>query len=149
MKIVSKSESATVEAGRKLGRRLEEPRIILLCGELGAGKTAFTRGLATGLGLADASLVHSPTFSLINQYAIRSGTLYHIDLYRLDHSRDFYSIGLDELLDGDRFVVIEWAEKLTWSAPNPLRVTFEVVSDTERLIRIEEGIEEEKSRIDG
>ena len=58
MKIVSKSESATVEAGRKLGRRLEEPRIILLCGELGAGKTAFTRGLATGLGLADASLVH-------------------------------------------------------------------------------------------
>lgn len=145
MKIVSQSESATVEAGRELARQLEGPRVVLLYGELGAGKTAFTRGLATGLGLGDASRVHSPTFSLINQYAIRDGTLYHIDLYRLDRSRDFYSIGLDELLEGDRFVVIEWAEKLTWPIPNALRVTFEVVSDTERAIVIDNCIEDEKS----
>ncbi len=138
MKIVSQSESATVQAGRELAERLETPRIILLSGELGAGKTAFTRGLATGLGLEDPSLVHSPTFSLINQYAIASGTLYHIDLYRLESSRDFFSIGLEELLDKECFIVIEWAEKLPWPIPAPLRITFEVVSESERLIRIDE-----------
>ncbi len=145
MKIVSKSEAATMEAGRKLAGRLEGPRVVLLCGELGAGKTAFTRGLASGLGLADSTQVHSPTFSLINQYGIRDGTLYHIDLYRLDRNRDYYSIGLDELLDGEKFVVIEWAEKLNWPIPNPLHVTFEVVSDTERVIVIDNGMEEEES----
>ena len=102
MKFVTHSESETEEVGRKLGQGLTEPRIILLTGRLGAGKTAFTRGLACGLGLEDPSQVHSPTFSLINQYPIRSCTLYHIDLYRLDGNRDFYSIGLEELVDGEQ-----------------------------------------------
>lgn len=138
MNVLSTSEAETEQAGRELAARLEGTRVILLSGELGAGKTAFTRGLALGLGLDDPTLVHSPTFSLINQYALGADTLYHIDLYRLESSRDFYSIGLDELLDGDRFVVVEWAEKLSWPVPHALRITFEVVSETERRIRIEE-----------
>ena len=145
MKFVTHSESETEEVGRKLGQGLTEPRIILLTGRLGAGKTAFTRGLACGLGLEDPSQVHSPTFSLINQYPIRSRTLYHIDLYRLDGNRDFYSIGLEELVDGEKFVVIEWAEKLVWRIPDPLRITLEVLSDFERLIRIDDLTVEEKN----
>ena len=96
---VTRSASETEELGTKIGACLEQPALILLRGDLGVGKTTFTRGLAHGLGLKDASLVHSPTYTLINYYYASTGTIYHVDLYRLDSPRDILSTGLEEILD--------------------------------------------------
>lgn len=118
----SRSEEETEAFGRRLAQGLEPPLVILLEGELGSGKTVLTRGLAAGFGLEDPSLVHSPTFTLVNQYPGRAGILYHIDLYRLDTLKDLYSIGLEEILASDGVVIIEWGEKLSLEVSNPLRI---------------------------
>lgn len=131
MEFHTRSENETFEVGVRLAGLLERPRVILLIGELGAGKTALTRGLASGLGLRDNGLVHSPTFSLVNQYEIEGSILYHIDLYRLEGSRDFYSIGLQEILEGPAFVVIEWADRLHWRVPDPVEIRIEVDEETD------------------
>ncbi len=115
---LSKSETETFETGQRIGQRIVKPTTILLFGGLGAGKTVLTRGIAAGLGVADPSSVHSPSFTLVNQYPSSRGMLVHIDLYRLETTRDLYSIGIEEFLDGDSIVVIEWAEKLPFDIPD-------------------------------
>ena len=93
----SLSEEDTLALGRKIGKELKLPVVVLLFGDLGAGKTVLTRGIAEGLGLRDSSLVHSPTFSLVNEYQTLSCGIRHIDLYRLDSLQDQYSIGFSLL----------------------------------------------------
>ena len=95
--------------GRALGSTLRRGDVLGLCGDLGAGKTHFVKGLAAALG-ADAD-VTSPTFTLIHEYIGGRLPLYHFDFYRLDDEDDALKIGLDEYLDGDGVCVIEWADK--------------------------------------
>ncbi len=136
----SKSEQETLQIGEKLGRKLHPPRVILLYGELGSGKTVLVRGLAKGLGMQDPTLVHSPSFTLVNQYAGKESTIYHIDFYRLEGPRDLFSIGLEEILATPSIVIIEWAEKLLLEPENPLKIRIRPNSspDTRRL-EIEDG----------
>ena len=110
-KTLTASEEETQLLARRFGESLEGPTVILLYGDLGAGKTTFTRGLVTGLGVEDPAVVRSPTFTLVNVYRGRLA-VYHVDLYRVDRLRDLETIGVADLLAEDAFVVVEWAEKL-------------------------------------
>ncbi len=109
--VYSLSEEETVEMGRSLAQRLRGGELILLDGDLGMGKTAFTRGLAAGLGVAPED-VNSPSFTLVQEYLGGRLELFHIDLYRLDDPEDFASLGLEEILASGAVVVVEWGEKL-------------------------------------
>ena len=139
LKVISNSEQSTLEAGQRLAEGISEPTVILLFGELGAGKTLLTKGIAKGLGVKDISLIHSPSFSLVNEYSMPHHTIFHIDLYRLDTLKDHYSIGLDEILDSGEYVVIEWAEKNLLPVTNPVRVTISVIENDAREIVIDQG----------
>lgn len=110
--VLSKSESETFELARELAEGLAMPAHILLYGELGAGKTTFTKGLAAGLGLEDINDVSSPTFTLINEYA-GSVPIYHVDLYRIE-GVELHSLGLEDMFDKPAAaVIVEWADRLT------------------------------------
>ncbi len=138
----SSSEEETRSIGLKLGEMLQPPRVVLLSGELGAGKTVLTQAMAAGLEVEDLSLVRSPSFTLINEYPSARGRVYHVDLYRLEGADDFHSIGLEEILDREAVVIIEWGEKLDLPVDDPVRVRILVdpVSD-ERLLEIDIGQE--------
>ena len=107
--ITTSSLDETRRLGERLGRLLKEGDIICLHGELGAGKTSFTQGIAKGMGVAKA-FITSPTFVIANEYKGRLA-LYHIDLYRLNNIAEIEDIGLSEYLKGEAVTVIEWAEK--------------------------------------
>ena len=111
--LVSRAPEETFEAGRRVGERLAGGEILLLSGTLGAGKTVFVKGLATGLGL-DAAEVSSPSFTLVNRHGEGRLVLYHLDLYRLAEGPvAAHAVELEELLAEERAViVIEWAERL-------------------------------------
>jgi len=108
--ITTHSEAETAAAARELGATLVAGDVVLLFGDLGAGKTAFVRGLAEGLGL-DHREVTSPTFTLVQEYRGGRLPLVHVDLYRLDDTREIDDLGLEEL-GADGVLAIEWAEKL-------------------------------------
>jgi tRNA threonylcarbamoyladenosine biosynthesis protein TsaE len=132
------NEQQTLELRRKIGRSLVLPAVVLLKGCLGAGKTALTRGIVSGFGEQELSdtIVHSPTFSLVNQYDFPKGRIYHIDLYRLDTLQDQYSIGLEELLYEDALIIIEWSEKLLIPMNAAITIELEVEPDDHRQITI-------------
>ena len=121
MNLTTHSEQETVDFARAFAGRLHPGSVVLLVGDLGAGKTAFVRGLALGLGL-DPDAVSSPTFTLIQEYRGHP-TLYHVDLYRLQ-GREVDDLGLDELAAGDSIVAIEWAEKLADTPAGAIEVRF-------------------------
>jgi len=133
LEILSASEEETSAAGETFGRSLHAGAVILLHGELGAGKTAFVRGLARGLE-ASADDVSSPTFTLIQEYRGRM-LLHHVDLYRLE-PREVDDLGLDDLLTGDAVVAIEWAERWHHRPADAIEVTIEDAGDDRRRIRI-------------
>ena len=103
------NQSETESAGESLGRTLRAGEVVLLFGDLGAGKTAFVRGLARGVG-ADPEEVSSPTFTIVQEYPGTSATLYHVDLYRLEPD-EIDDLGLEDLVAGEGIVAIEWAER--------------------------------------
>jgi tRNA threonylcarbamoyladenosine biosynthesis protein TsaE len=127
-------EEETVTAGDKFGRTLAPGAVVLLYGQLGAGKTAFVRGLARGVGAAGDE-VSSPTFTIIQEYAGPSVTLYHVDLYRLDPP-EVDDLGLEELVGGDGIVAIEWADRWRGRPDDAIEVTIEDRGDDRREIRI-------------
>ena len=131
--IVSSSEADTVAAGERLGRRLPPGAVVLLFGDLGAGKTAFVRGLARGLGVSDDE-VTSPTFTLVQEYRGRT-TLHHVDLYRLEPA-EVADLGLDELTSGDAVVAIEWAERWHDAPAGAWEVRLSHDGDQQRRIEI-------------
>ncbi len=134
--LITTSEEETFRSGEEIASQWTSPQIVLLKGDLGAGKTVLTRGFCSALGLEDLSLVHSPTFSLVNQYETAAGLLYHIDLYRLDSSKEQYSIGLDEILGEPAFVVIEWSEKLRIPVSDFLLIDIKVNPDDSRELSL-------------
>jgi tRNA threonylcarbamoyladenosine biosynthesis protein TsaE len=111
----TKSSAGTVAVGRKLVDLLAPPRLMILSGDLGAGKTTLVKGIATALGAADPDEVTSPTFNLIHEYTGKLGDrlikLLHLDLYRLDAERQLDNLGIEELLTPDALVLVEWGEK--------------------------------------
>jgi tRNA threonylcarbamoyladenosine biosynthesis protein TsaE len=131
------AESETGDLAAALAARFRGGEVVLLCGELGTGKTTFVRGLARGLG-ADPEEVASPTFVLLTSYPGRL-TLHHADLYRLRGDGDERELGLEELPGPGGILAVEWAERLScvpWS--HPVRVTLEHAGDDRRRVRIEE-----------
>ncbi|MBD1399772.1 tRNA (adenosine(37)-N6)-threonylcarbamoyltransferase complex ATPase subunit type 1 TsaE [Pelovirga terrestris] len=109
--LISASEKQTLKIGRLIGRCLDAPLLMLLQGDLGAGKTVLARGIARGLGVATRIPITSPTFTLMNHYPARID-LYHFDLYRLSGPEDLMDIGFDEYAFGDGVALVEWPEKL-------------------------------------
>jgi len=134
--IISTSEEQSLNLARELARSLPLPAHILLYGDLGAGKTLFTKGLAEAFGVEDVDEVSSPTFTLINQYKGRV-RVYHVDLYRIDAGR-LEGLGLDEIFDEpNAVVIIEWAERLGgFQTPGAVEVFFSYVDEHSRKIRI-------------
>lgn len=107
------SEDETIAAGREIAAQLPSRCVVLLEGNLGAGKTTITKGIAAGLG-ADANEVSSPTFTLIHEYGPR---LVHVDLYRLESDREFFTLGLEEYFDRNCIVLVEWGQKFRHLLP--------------------------------
>ena len=110
------SEEETIALGERLAHELQRRAVVLLVGNLGAGKTALAKGIVKGLGAAEPDEVASPTFTLIHEYPLEGSDtaapkVYHIDLYRLDKMNEAAKLGLDELFERDAVVLIEWAEK--------------------------------------
>ena len=121
--------------GQRLGKLLTPGDVVALYGELGAGKTVLTKGIARGLGV-DAD-VHSPTFTLIHEHR-GPVPLYHVDLYRIEGEAEIESIGVEEYLEADGVTVIEWAEKMRAILPaERLDVTLRVMGETTREIVFE------------
>ena len=128
------SETATSAVGESLGRALRAGDVVLLFGDLGAGKTAFVRGMARGAG-ANPDEVSSPTFTLVQEYTGTSLTLYHVDLYRLD-SAEIDDLGLEDLVAGEGVVAIEWAERWRGRPDDAVEVRIEDAGEDLRRIHI-------------
>ena len=131
----TKSEGETAAIASTLAADLKPGAVLLLSGNLGAGKTAFVRGLAEGLGV-DPTEVSSPTFTLVHEYRGGRLTLYHVDLYRLDRAATD-DLGLDELGVADGVLAIEWPDRLTHALDGARHVSIEIVDDTTRRISID------------
>jgi tRNA threonylcarbamoyladenosine biosynthesis protein TsaE len=132
--ITTQSESETAAAGRELGKTLSAGDVVLLSGVLGAGKTAFVRGLTEGLG-TDGSDVTSPTFTLVQEYRGGRLPLIHVDLYRLNDPREIDDLGLDELA-ADAVLAVEWAEKLPRPPAGAIEVHIEHADGDIRILTI-------------
>ncbi len=135
---ISHAPEETFDLAERIGASLRGATILLVSGDLGAGKTLFAKGLAAGLDI-DPADVTSPTFTLINVYEGRL-RMYHVDLYRLDVGAG-EAIGLEEILEEvGAVVLIEWAERMGYIPANAIQITIEYVSDTERKIIIEQSV---------
>jgi len=136
MPILTSHRPAETEAlGEKLGRAAKRGWVVALTGELGAGKTQFVRGLARGLGIPGR--VHSPTFTLVNEYVGGRLKLFHLDLFRLETPEQIFSAGVGEFLKPDGVAVVEWAERiydLRFAICDLKTVQIEIMSETERKI---------------
>ena len=139
------SPEQTADAGRQIGARLaaEHPRgaVVLLVGPLGAGKTVLAKGIAQGLGIQEP--VSSPTYTIISEYRSGEVLLHHVDLYRIEGREQLENLGLEDLLGGTGYVLVEWGEKIQgWldapRAEGHLRVTLALAADGGRDIVVEE-----------
>ena len=134
---ITHSAEETIDFGRELAGELSPPLILLLRGDLGAGKTTLVKGIAEGFGAALAEDVTSPTFTLVHEYRGPRATLYHIDLYRIDTERELETLGLDDLLGPDCIILIEWGEKFPrLQRDRNVEISLERIRETERRIQV-------------
>lgn len=129
----TRSEEETFELARRLAAGFTGDEVVLLTGELGAGKTVFAKGVAAGAGVADTSRVSSPSFTLVNIYEGRH-RVFHVDLYRLDRAQDILDLGWEDMI-GAGILLVEWAEKLPFAVEG-LDVRIEPAGDDARRITI-------------
>ena len=128
-------EDETIELGRRIAATLPKRAVVLLIGNLGAGKTTLAKGIISGLGAAEPEDVTSPTFTLIHEYG--EGRAYHIDLYRLDRPEQVATLGLDEIFDREAVVLIEWGERFPQLLPEDrIEIRIEPLNEDSRRIEI-------------
>ncbi len=137
----TRTEEDTIALGERIASRLPKRAVVLLIGDLGAGKTTLAKGIVKGLGAAEPEEVSSPTFTLIHEYGSPT-RVYHIDLYRLDDARQLEALGLDEIFDRDAVVLIEWGERFPEALP-PDRIEIQLIAsgDEERTIGLPFGMD--------
>jgi tRNA threonylcarbamoyladenosine biosynthesis protein TsaE len=132
------SADETIALGRKLARKLIPPKIVLLRGDLGAGKTTLVKGIAEGFRAAAQEDVTSPTFTLVHEYRGPEASLFHIDLYRVDTPRQLETLGLDDLMDENSVLLIEWGEKFPrFERERDVEIALERLGENDRKVRIE------------
>lgn len=133
---LTRSEEETIDAGREIATKLRAPAVVLLIGELGAGKTTLAKGIVSGLGAARPEDVSSPTFTLIHEYG-RNPKVFHVDFYRLDRVPELETLGLGDLWDQDGIVLIEWGEKFAAQLPpERVEIRLEYAGEKQRRITI-------------
>src|SRR5438270_6061262 len=129
------SAEETTELGRRLAAKLRPGSVVLLRGDLGAGKTTMVKGIAEGFKAAKAEAVTSPTFTLIQEYHGPEVTLYHIDLYRIDTQRELDTLALDDLMEPNTILLIEWGEKFErFAKERDVEIAIEHLGGEERKI---------------
>ena len=137
MEYITGSPEETEAVGAALGRVLTPGSVVAYRGDLGAGKTAFTRGLARGLGCTDA--VTSPTYTIVNEYVSGRIPLFHFDMYRLRSSDDLWDIGWEDYLERGGVCAVEWSENVADAMENAVTVNLEKLGENTRRITIEGG----------
>lgn len=134
---ITKSAEETIALGRTLARLLAPPKLVVLRGDLGAGKTTLVKGIARAFDAAEETDVTSPTFTLIHEYRGPSATLYHIDLYRVDTQRELDTLALDDLMTDESILLIEWGEKFArFENDCDIEVALERNGENERRVRV-------------
>ncbi len=132
----TRSPEETVALGRRLAAELKPPRLVLLRGELGAGKTTLIKGIAEGFGAARQDEVTSPTFTLVHEYRSPRVNVYHVDLYRVDTPRELETLGLDDLFADNAVLLIEWGEKFErFRRQRDVEISLQRTGENERKIR--------------
>lgn len=137
MQFITQSPEETEALARRLAQGLQPGTVLAFRGDLGAGKTAFTRGLAKGLGYTDP--VTSPTYTIVNEYLGGRMPLFHFDMYRLGSSDELWDIGWEDYLERGGVCAVEWSENVADAMENPILVTIEKLGDSTRRITIEGG----------
>lgn len=131
------SPEETIAVGREIAFLLTPPKLVVLTGDLGAGKTTLIKGIAEGFNAASEEDVTSPTFTLIHEYRGPEVTLYHIDLYRIDTPRELDTLALDDLMTENSVLLIEWGEKfLRLQRERDAQIVLETTSEGRRKIKI-------------
>ena len=131
------SAEETTELGRRLAAELRPPKLVVLSGDLGAGKTTLIKGIAEGFHAASQENVTSPTFTLIHEYRGPGVNVYHVDLYRVDTQRELDTLGLDDLFDESSVVLIEWGEKFSrFLRQRDVEITIQRVGENDRKIKV-------------
>ena len=138
IELVTNSANDTIEFGKSVARAVEKGAVISLVGDLGAGKTTFTKGVARGLGIMDN--VTSPTFTILNEYVGEEKKLYHFDFYRIEDPDELVELGFEDYFpSADGLTIVEWAEKAPSVLPKKFyQITFEKIDDDKRKIVFEE-----------
>jgi len=137
MEFITNSPAQTEAVGEKLGQVLSPGTVIAYRGDLGAGKTAFTRGLARGLGATEP--VTSPTYTIVNEYLSGRMPLFHFDMYRLSSADDLFDIGWDDYLERGGVCAVEWSENVEDALEDPITVTMEKLGEDSRRITVTGG----------
>ena len=135
MEFITNSPQETEALGQKLGQKLPAGTVIAYRGDLGAGKTAFTRGLARGLGCSD--IVTSPTYTIVNEYVSGRIPLFHFDMYRLRSSDDLFDIGWEDYLERGGICAVEWSENVRDAMEDAIFIRIEKLDGDSRKITIE------------
>src|SRR5438067_4542989 len=133
----TKSPEETIALGRELASLLTPPKLMVLRGDLGAGKTTLIKGIAEGFNAASQENVTSPTFTLIHEYRGPAATLYHIDLYRVDTQRELETLGLDDLMGERNILLVEWGEKFArFERDRDVEIALERTAEHQRRILV-------------
>jgi tRNA threonylcarbamoyladenosine biosynthesis protein TsaE len=135
---ITHSAEETVALGRRLVEALAPPKLVVLRGDLGAGKTTLVKGIAEAFGLAGQDEITSPTFTLVHEYHGKKVDLYHIDLYRIDTLRELETLGIDDLMGDSSLLLVEWGEKFRrFEQERDLEISIARLSENARRILVE------------